>query len=268
MPVNQENGLSVYYREDIAKRETYHLYRAVRELAGRFSRSGTILDLGCGDFPTSRILQKDGFNVVGIDLDESALRQGKGNYPSANLVLGDLRNLPISEQNDIDVVFALDVLEHLEREEAADVLRSLASIAPAATIIASMPIISKVSIPTYTQGIPILFKGKRPETGLFDRTHKILTDTDGHKAIFSEAGYDVVEEYRANWIDGVTGEWEDMDQREYADQLKGKLFKALGWHILPRLRHPFNEERRDETIDHLTSRQALYVLQSTHEDFL
>jgi len=78
--------------------------------------SGTsILDVGCGTGATMSLLERYG-EVTGIDISSKALaycqEQGR-----SRLCLADGQSIPFSDGS-FDLVTALDLLEHLEREDA------------------------------------------------------------------------------------------------------------------------------------------------------
>ncbi len=75
-----------------------------------------VLDIGCGTGSNLRCWESCG-NVVGLDISADALDfcRIKGNE---NLVRGDAVKLPFHDSA-FDTVIALDILEHIERDEEA-----------------------------------------------------------------------------------------------------------------------------------------------------
>lgn len=98
----------------------------------RLREQGTpcrVLDVGCGAGFLTNYLQAEGFNTVGVDTAESALRlaAARDTTRSVKYVKADIRALPFEDQS-FDAVCAMDVLEHVEPPEvvvaeAARVLR-------------------------------------------------------------------------------------------------------------------------------------------------
>ena len=249
MGTNIENGSSVYCQGDIGIKEQHPLYQTVREIVQR-NPSGIILDLGCSDMPASHLLTQNGYQVIGLDLGISCLDKAKKRNPQANLVQANLTdNLPFRPETDINSVLLLDVLEHLEKEEAIRLLKSLNDHYPQAQLIISMPIISPFSLPCLYELYQAVRLRKRPAVGLFDRTHKIFVGRNGHLEIFSKGGYEVCETYATNMFEGVTGHPEYLANNHHQSENPKKCLLRILYDHLPK-----------EANNQLFSYQALYVL--------
>jgi len=90
--------------------------RVAYEFAQKQSGGKKALDFGCGSGCFSYLLAKNGYLVTATDLDFSTLTQvnEKVDFPSTiEFIQGDIidKDLP---DNSFDVIFALDVLEHIE----------------------------------------------------------------------------------------------------------------------------------------------------------
>lgn len=78
-----------------------------------------VLDAGCGEGYGAAALQTVGATaVIGIDLDEAALRSAQAQYERDNLhfLVGTVTNLPFPDHS-IDVVVCFEVLEHLAESD-------------------------------------------------------------------------------------------------------------------------------------------------------
>lgn len=101
----------IYVRNNAAKQWI------LQDLDLRFGQGSVrILDLGCGtglvwkDF----LVTHPNMHVVGIDIDQAALDQGKAAYgPSTQIELRTFDAQKPFEQKDFDVVVALSALEHV-----------------------------------------------------------------------------------------------------------------------------------------------------------
>jgi SAM-dependent methyltransferase len=133
---------SVYALESEVEAEHWWFVGRRRLLSNLISQLGirqkaTILDVGTGTGNNLRLLQELGFkNVTGLDSSEEAIRfcQQKG----LGLVKqGDVCNIPFPDNN-FDVVFATDIIEHVEDDiEALSEIRRI--LKPEGKVILTVP---------------------------------------------------------------------------------------------------------------------------------
>jgi 2-polyprenyl-3-methyl-5-hydroxy-6-metoxy-1,4-benzoquinol methylase len=79
-----------------------------------------ILEVGCGTGETTRHLKKYG-DVVGIDISEEAIKYGRLNGLK-NIINSDIVTIENNEElknKKFDLIFALDVLEHIQNDKKA-----------------------------------------------------------------------------------------------------------------------------------------------------
>lgn len=259
MGLNQEQGKSVYCEGNLAKREISPLYDAAREMITRVSRRGDIvLDLGCACLLASKILKENGYNVIGLDLDPDALAIAQKRGTAIPLVCADLTSFPMGGNERVRAVLLLDVLEHLTREGIKGLLGELAE-KFGCPLVVSMPIISPFSFPCLKERLRMWqHGGDRPMTGLFDRTHMVLTDRKGHRQIFEDVGYSVEAEHVSSWR-GVTGTWETVRPVAVPSVLRWKA-KQLIDVVIPAVLYPFDRFAREEVYKTIEGVQALYLL--------
>jgi SAM-dependent methyltransferase len=91
-------------------------------LAPHLSDRCSVLLLGGGSGGTARRLRRraPGCTIVGLDIDPEAVALCAREDPAGRYRLADLEHDPLGSPESMDLVFALDVLEHLDRD--ADVL--------------------------------------------------------------------------------------------------------------------------------------------------
>lgn len=107
----------------------------VRHLLDKKGRS--ILDVGCGQGDIMRIINKNRkFFVVGVDGFLSYLKVCKGRKVYNELLLSDVRFLPLRERS-FDIVFCSQVIEHLSKKEGLRLIENLEEIARRQVIIAT-----------------------------------------------------------------------------------------------------------------------------------
>jgi 2-polyprenyl-3-methyl-5-hydroxy-6-metoxy-1,4-benzoquinol methylase len=137
----------------------------VRRVTGRPGGPGRVLDLGCGDGSVSARLRAAGWEVTGVDLEESpGVSSRVDRFVKADLDLG----LPseLADGGGFDVVLAADVLEHVrEPERLLDQLHSLVS--PGGVVLASIPNVAH----WYVRARVLLGRWDYDRRGILDRTH-------------------------------------------------------------------------------------------------
>jgi len=73
-------------------------------------RGGLLLDLGCAEGRKTRLLDRYGVTVVGIDINKEAIKIGASITPSTLFVVGDMQALPFKDES-LDMVFSSSVLQ-------------------------------------------------------------------------------------------------------------------------------------------------------------
>jgi GT2 family glycosyltransferase/glycosyltransferase involved in cell wall biosynthesis len=107
--------------------EHYHRYLFAAALAsGR-----RVLDLATGEGYGAAILATQADEVVGVDIDDSAIEHARANYRSANVTFsqGDIRHLHDLADGSFDLVTCFEALEHIAEHDQliAEVKRVLTS---------------------------------------------------------------------------------------------------------------------------------------------
>lgn len=99
----------------------------VRVALGR--APATVLDVGCGDGERMGSLNGAGrLRAIGVDIFLPYLHQARRRQSHAAYVLCDVRNMPFKEKS-FDLVLCLEVIEHLEREEALALILAMERLA-------------------------------------------------------------------------------------------------------------------------------------------
>lgn len=102
------------------------------------TQSSAVLDIGCGEAETVRLLMKLGHRVIGVDISLEVLLESKKRCPEANFVQQDLSfQLPFADRS-FDLVLCLEVFEHLfsPYDLSCEIRRVLV---PGGTLICSVP---------------------------------------------------------------------------------------------------------------------------------
>lgn len=282
MAINRsETGKSVYISaswEAHVERTRHPLYRSARELVkGALDPTeGYVLDIGCSDLVAVGPLIEEGYTVLGLDLDNTAVRQARKFYPEAHLLVGNIEALPLNIPKETPkVITLLDILEHLEWDDAVGALKDIRGRFGRHALIVSMPNVSPLSIHTLREGTSALLHGERPATGLFDRTHKILTGLEGHCRLFEEAGYSVRDQFVSLW-DGKTTvsgswKWQKADSQlpprsSPLSEAAKRSYRLLGLRIGPTVLSKISDLSPEQVSARINGYQGLYLLEPVTDE--
>ena len=97
------------------------------------------LDIGCGRGEWISLLNENGFNARGIDINESMVRLAsqKGLNAAVNDALGELRSL---DENSIDIITAFQVVEHIKFDDVLELIKEAKRVlAPCGILILETP---------------------------------------------------------------------------------------------------------------------------------
>ncbi len=144
-----------------------------------------VVDVGCASGYVGRALRKRGHRVIGLDLYQPASLDVVDTFYRVDL---DADALPVINET-VDAVLLLDVIEHVKcPEKLVDQLRAWSCLTPDTKIIASTGNIGFI-----TMRLQLLFGqfnyGRR---GLLDLTHTRLFTVGTFKALFRQAGFDII----------------------------------------------------------------------------
>lgn len=154
--------------------------------AERLQPSGRVLEIGCHSGYFSRFLMDQNYQVLGIELDETAAQAAR--RLGVEVLVRDIENPDtihsLSER--FDVVFMMDVLEHLKDPVA--VLRRLKSVlTPTGRLILTIPNIAYWAMRKNL----LLGRWDYTEGGIMDNTHLRFFTASTCKTMLTESGYQI-----------------------------------------------------------------------------
>ena len=163
----------------------YLLPAVLRILAGEGESAKTsIFDLGCGNGATAEILQRHGYEVVGVDPSTSGIREAHRAYPNLQLFVGSAYDNLAARFGRFQVVLSLEVVEHVyyPRKFAAT-LFSL--VRPGGLAIVSTPYHG------YLKNVGMALSGKLDShfTALWDEGHIKFWSIPTLKELLIETGF-------------------------------------------------------------------------------
>jgi SAM-dependent methyltransferase len=89
----------------------------------------SILDVGCGTGGPARVIRgKEDTYIVGIDIFLPSIELAKKTHSHDDYIMADVRNLPARDKT-FDLVTAMEILEHLDKEEGLEFIHNLERIA-------------------------------------------------------------------------------------------------------------------------------------------
>jgi 2-polyprenyl-3-methyl-5-hydroxy-6-metoxy-1,4-benzoquinol methylase len=101
------------------RNDLFVAHESIYRFASRYAAGANVLDAGCGTGYGSRILAEAGAShVVGVDIDPLSIAFARRRYRTATLAFrkANCQNLVVPSGH-FDLVFASNVLEHLEQPE-------------------------------------------------------------------------------------------------------------------------------------------------------
>lgn len=108
----------------------------LRTIAGKYGAGKRILEFGCGEGQHTQMLASIGSSVLAVDISQAAVGRARArNLPKTQFVAADM--VGFTPPQSVDVVFAIECLYYLSREEQNAFLAKMRG----KTFIVSAPII-------------------------------------------------------------------------------------------------------------------------------
>lgn len=106
------NELGAYHWDD----DYFEWYgELIKKVPKLFPKTGSILDVGCGDGRMSHELNKRGLEVIGFDGEEEAIRLAEQKVKEVKFIYSDIKDFKLNRN--FDYFLAQDVIEHLKEPQ-------------------------------------------------------------------------------------------------------------------------------------------------------
>ncbi len=135
-----ERGYNKIYKAYAAERTDEHGFsrNMVFDLSKRLKAGAKVLDAGCGNGYTTKILVKAGFSVVGTDISSNMLKLAKKDVPKARFYRMDMRRLRFPKAS-FDAITCFYAIIHVPKRYHLQVLKSFnAVLGPGGYLLISM----------------------------------------------------------------------------------------------------------------------------------
>lgn len=171
-------------------------YRALNERGLLPPKGARVLEAGCGYAHIVRSLDELGYDAVGLDYAEGAIRLSSERWPSLELVHGNLEEMPFDDDS-FDLIISLGAIEHnVDGPERSlhDMLRVLK---PGGVMYCSVPCISTyrklgaLRAREFIVNNPMVRRltGRRPETEFYEYNYTI----EEYRTLLETSGFEVLD---------------------------------------------------------------------------
>jgi trans-aconitate methyltransferase len=181
---------------------------------------GRVLELGCGAGGTMAWLRASYgvAHATGVEITPAGAAAARAHFEQ--VIAGDIAQAALDGIAPVDLILALDVLEHLA-DPAATLARLLPLLRPGGALIVSVP-----NVGHYSVALPLLARGRwtYADEGILDRTHLRFFDAAGARALLEGNGL------RVDRLEGVS-------RIHFLDAPPFNRFRRLRWYGLRALQH-------------------------------
>ncbi len=157
-----------------------------------------VLEGGCGLGEKVYSLKDAGFDAIGIDFAEKTVSHIKKNYPDLNVLVGDVRNLPIGNQT-LDGYWSLGVIEHFYDGYDQIAQEMLRTIVPGGYLFLTVPAMSPIRKLKSKLGFYPIYKNSPSTQSQF---YQFALDPEKVVSYFRSIGFEYV---NSHFLDGFKG---------------------------------------------------------------
>lgn len=174
----------IYDKEyfDKEKEAPEYICRFILQIAN-LQYNDSVLDVDCGRGHLIKRLLPRCKKVVGVDISEYACKECRKLYPSTKIINSSIKNLHLKKRS-VDVIFAKEVIEHMESGEDLKSLKVLYDLLkPGGRLVITTP-----NLNTWIW-IPSILTLSRPFTLYSDPTHINLFNPRKIRTLLRKTGF-------------------------------------------------------------------------------
>ena len=168
------------YGSPYEKSRMYELHRLIPD------GPGLAVEIGCNRGLTTELLAEHGWTAIGYDIAEDVIAAGKKRTADMDLRVGDVC-AALKQVGQADLVMALEVIEHLEKEAQARFVAELARLTkPGGALLLSTP--GRHSFWSYFERIK---NRSWSSYNWWDDSHKYVLSLREIRALLTASGFDI-----------------------------------------------------------------------------
>lgn len=127
--MSMDNGIGEKFANQARELYTWKKIEkpAIKRMLKGFKKINKVLDIGCGDgrvFPLYKDVGVKEENIYGVDIDPKLINIAKGDFPKANLTVGDIKK-PINPGDNFDLIISIHVLHYFDKKQLDRILMNV-----------------------------------------------------------------------------------------------------------------------------------------------
>jgi SAM-dependent methyltransferase len=127
---------------DYPKENIYGHIKRLSWIKKFISKDDLIVEFGCGTgYMITYPLLKDGYNIIGVDLDTKSIEYGQAFFSESGLEGNSLKEVNIRDLNiELDVIIASEVFEHIPFPDLKEILETIGDkLKPGGRLLVTVP---------------------------------------------------------------------------------------------------------------------------------
>ena len=182
-----------------------------------FTRSGRILEAGCGSGRYVKYLHDRGYDCVGIEYNQTTVENVKKKWPEIKIIAGDVEQMPFDD-NSFSGILSVGVVEHFQDGPQKPLAELLRVLEPGAVALITVPCLNWLR----------RFKGPLCGITHIFRANPVLRKMLGKKT-FAHYGWNL---YSRKYKWHVYPEWGDFYEYRFKREEFESIIQKAGFGII------------------------------------